>query len=193
MSRSKNCCSAFAPAALTRRGWLAQSAGGFGALALAGLMSGRGQALAASHSQKPHFEPRAKNVIFLYMDGGPSQVDTFDPKPLLTKENGNPFKMKIQPTQFDNVGNTLGSPWKFQNCGQSGLPISDLFPKLRSCADDLCVIRSMTSEFSEHTNANYFLHTGHGCRGVPVWGPGSRMGSGLRTRTCRVSWSSTRG
>ena len=178
MSRHRNCCSSFAPAPVTRRGFLAQSASGFGAVALAGLMSGRDQALASSSGQKPHFPPRAKNVIFLYMDGGPSQVDTFDPKPLLTKENGQPFKMKIQPTQFDNVGSTLGSPWKFENCGQSGLPISDLFPKLRSCADDMCVIRSMTSEFSEHTNANYFLHTGHGLQGRPSMGAWVTYGLG---------------
>ena len=152
-------------------------------------MTGSGQVLADSAVKLPQMKPRAKNVIFLYMDGGPSQVDTFDPKPLLTKENGNPFKMKIQPTQFDNVGSTLGSPWKFENCGESGLPISDLFPQLRSCADELCVIRSMTSEFSEHTNANYFLHTGHGCRDGRAWGRGSPTDWGVRTRTCRGSSS----
>lgn len=169
-------CRAFQLAPMSRRGWLAQAANGFGAVALAGLMTGRGQALAAT--QKPHFTPRAKSVIFLYMDGGPSQVDTFDPKPLLTQENGNPFKMKIQPTQFDNIGASLGSPWKFENSGQSGLPISDLFPRLRSRADDLCVIRSMTSDFSEHTNANYFLHTGHGLQGRPSMGAWATYGLG---------------
>jgi len=157
---------------------LRQSASGFGSVALAGLMTGSGQVLADSSVKLPQMTPRAKNVIFLYMDGGPSQVDTFDPKPLLTKENGNPFKMKIQPTQFDNVGSTLGSPWKFENSGESGLPISDLFPQLRSCADELCVIRSMTSEFSEHTNANYFLHTGHGLQGRPSMGAWVTYGLG---------------
>ncbi len=172
-------CSSFLPAPSSRRDWLAQTANGFGSIALAGLLTGTGQALADSPSIAPHRKPRAKNVIFLYMDGGPSQVDTFDPKPLLTRENGNPFKMKVQPTQFDNIGNSLGSLWKFENSGQSGLPISDLFPKLRSsCADELCVIRSMTSEFSEHTNANYFLHTGHGLQGRPSMGAWVTYGLG---------------
>lgn len=182
MSRPRSCCSSFAPVPQNRRGWLAQTAGGFGAVALAGMMSGAEQVLAAASVRAPQFRPRAKNVIFLYMDGGPSQVDTFDPKPLLTKENGQPFKMKVQPTQFDNVGSALGSPWKFENCGQSGLPISDLFPKLRSCADDLCVVRSMTSEFSEHTNANYFLHTGHGLQGRPSMGAWVTYGLGTENQ-----------
>lgn len=174
----RTCCSSFQPTPVNRREWLRQSASGFGSVALAGLMTGSGQVLADSSVKLPQMTPRAKNVIFLYMDGGPSQVDTFDPKPLLTKENGNPFKMKIQPTQFDNVGSTLGSPWKFENSGESGLPISDLFPQLRSCADELCVIRSMTSEFSEHTNANYFLHTGHGLQGRPSMGAWVTYGLG---------------
>ncbi len=176
-SRSSS-CSSFRPAPVNRRDWLRQSASGFGTVALASLLVNPGQALAASSVKLPQMRPRAKNVIFLYMDGGPSQVDTFDPKPLLTKENGNPFKMKVQPTQFDNVGASLGSPWKFENCGESGLPISDLFPMLRTCADELCVIRSMTSEFSEHTNANYFLHTGHGLQGRPSMGAWVTYGLG---------------
>ena len=176
-SRSSS-CSSFRPAPVNRRDWLRQSANGFGSIALAGLLTNPGQALAASSVKSPQLRPRAKNIIFLYMDGGPSQVDTFDPKPLLTKENGNPFKMKVQPTQFDNVGASLGSPWKFENSGQSGLQISDLFPQLRSNADELCVIRSMTSEFSEHTNANYFLHTGHGLQGRPSMGAWVTYGLG---------------
>jgi len=104
------------------------------------------------------------------MDGGPSQVDTFDPKPLLTAENGQPFKMKIELTQFNNNGNTLASPWKFAQHGQSGIPVSELFPHVARHADDLAVVRSMTSNFSEHTNANYFLHTGVGIQGRPSMG-----------------------
>jgi hypothetical protein len=104
------------------------------------------------------------------MDGGVSAMDSFDPKPLLTKEHGQPFKMKMEPTQFNNNGSTLGSPWKFSNHGQSGLPISSLFPHIATCADDLAVVRSMTSNFSEHTGANYFLHTGSGMQGRPSMG-----------------------
>src|SRR6266404_2201709 len=76
---------------------------------------------------------------------GVSAMDSFDPKPLLTKEHGQKFKMKMEPTQFNNNGSTLGSPWEFKNYGQSGLPVSDLFPHIASCADDLALIRSMTS------------------------------------------------
>jgi hypothetical protein len=104
------------------------------------------------------------------MDGGVSQVDSFDPKPLLTKESGQPFKMKMEPTQFNNNGSTLGSPWQFKKYGQCGMPVSDLFPHVGQCADDLALIRSMTSEFSEHTGANYFLHTGLGMSGRPTMG-----------------------
>ncbi|MEK6249320.1 MAG: DUF1501 domain-containing protein, partial [Planctomycetales bacterium] len=90
---------------------------GFGSLALADLMIRDATAVpAARHPlapKQPHFPPRATNVIFLYMDGGVSQVDTFDPKPLLTKENGNSPKFKIDATVFNNHGNLLKSPWKF--------------------------------------------------------------------------------
>src|SRR4051812_23370021 len=162
-------CRRFTPPPLSRREMLLRCASGFGAVALSALLNAR--AFGPPSSATPtHFPARARNVIFLYMDGGPSQVDTFDPKPLLTKEHGQPFKMKMEPTQFNNNGNTLGSPWKFKNCGQSGMPISDLFPFVRECADDLCVIRSMVSTFSEHTNANYFLHTGLGLAGRPSMG-----------------------
>ncbi|MEZ6067161.1 MAG: DUF1501 domain-containing protein [Planctomycetaceae bacterium] len=159
---------------------------GFGAAALTALMStdrAFADALPAAiadplQPRPPMFPARAKHVIFLYMDGGPSQVDTFDPKPLLQSENGQPFKMAVQPTQFDNIGNTLGSPWKFRPGGESGLPVSDLFPHVRKCADELCVIRSLTSEFPEHTNANYFLHTGHGLLGRPSMGAWVTYGLG---------------
>lgn len=131
---------------------------------------------------EPHHRPRAKNVVFLYMDGGVSQVDTFDPKPRLEKEHGQPIKMKVQPTQFDNVGAVQKSPWKFRRYGASGIPVSDLFPHVARRVDDLCVVRSMTSEFSEHTNANYFLHTGHGLQGRPSMGAWVTYGLGSECR-----------
>ena len=76
----------------------------------------------------PHFAAKATSVIFLFMDGGPSQVDTFDPKPRLAREHGQPIKVKTHPTQFNNVGNVLACPWKFRRYGESGIPVSDLFP-----------------------------------------------------------------
>jgi hypothetical protein len=159
---------------------LLRCANGFGGLALAALLADRSYG-AVSNSLAPrssHFAPKAANVIFLYMDGGPAQMDTFDPKPLLTKEHGQPFKMKMEPTQFNNNGNTFGSPWKFKNYGQSGLPISDLFPFLAESADELCVVRSMSADFSEHTSANYFLHTGLGLAGRPSFGSWVNYGLG---------------
>lgn len=169
----------------SRRQFLLRSALGFGAVSFSALQWEQGTTRAADPGGGSHFlqhPRRAKHVIFLYMDGGPSQVDTFDPKPLLSKENGNPFKMKIQPTQFANIGNSLGSPWKFQQYGESGLPISELFPHVAQRADDLCVIRSLTSEFSEHTNANYFLHTGHGLQGRPSMGAWVTYGLGTESQ-----------
>jgi hypothetical protein len=177
-------CGRFIATPLTRRQMLARCAGGFGAVALAGLMGERsygGDVVITGGPmtpRAPHFTPRCRNVIFLYMDGGPAQMDTFDPKPLLTREHGQPFKMKMEPTQFNNNGATLGSPWKFKPGGKSGLPVSDLFPYVRDCADDLAVIRSMTSNFSEHTGANYFLHTGSGQQGRPTMGAWTCYGLG---------------
>lgn len=162
---------------ISRRELLQRSACGFGAVALSAMLADlSGSAAEAPKNsgpyepKPPHFEAPCQHVIFLYMDGGPSQVDTFDPKPLLQKEHGQPFKMKIEQTQFNNNGNTLACPWKFQQHGQSGIPISELFPRIAEHADSLAVIRSMTSSFSEHTNANYFLHTGMGIQGRPSMG-----------------------
>jgi hypothetical protein len=153
---------------------------GFGWLAFAGLF-GRTTTLAdAPHSSllTPHFAPRAKRVIFLFMDGGPSQVDTFDPKPRLAREHGKPFPMRIDATQFDAIGKTLASPWEFSPRGQSGIPVSELFPHLGGCADDLCVIRSMTSASPEHAQACYFLHTGSTMQGRPSMGAWANYGLG---------------
>ena len=177
---------------LDRRSFLRQAGCGFGALALAALWS-QGElgsaTLAADIAandplapRPPHFGAKAKSVIFLYMDGGPSQVDTFDPKPRLNAEHGKPFAMKIEPTQFNNNGATFGSPWKFQQYGESGIPVSELFPHVARHVDKLAVIRSMTSEFPEHTSANYFLHTGTGIQGRPSMG--AWFGYGLGTE-CR--------
>ncbi len=163
---------------ITRRRLLSCAANGFGAAALTSLMSDPSYGWTGAVDSITHHPPLAKNVIFLYMDGGPSAVDTFDPKPLLDKENGQPFKMAIRPTQFDNVGTTLASPWKFHQYGESGLPVSELFPEVATCADDLCIIHSMTSNFSEHTSANYFLHTGHGLQGRPSMGSWITYGLG---------------
>ncbi|MEY4673321.1 MAG: hypothetical protein RL148_1105 [Planctomycetota bacterium] len=161
----------------TRREMLARCASGFGGLAFGVLLGERLGALAPTR-----VPARAKQVIFLYMDGGPSQVDTFDPKPRLAAEHGKPFGLKAEPTQFNNNGTTLQSPWTFARHGESGIEISSLFPHLARSADRLCVVRSMTSEFSEHTAANYFLHTGLGLAGRPTMGAWFGYGLGTENR-----------
>ena len=152
---------------------------GFGTLALSGVME---QELLGSptplYPKVPHFAPRAKHVIFLYMDGGVSQVDSFDPKPQLAKEHGQPPKFAVDATVFNNNGNLLKSPWEFNRYGESGLPISDLFPHIGSCADDLCVVRSMTAFSPNHPNANYALHSGHVLSGRPSMGAWVSYGLG---------------
>ncbi|MFN0051763.1 MAG: DUF1501 domain-containing protein [Planctomycetales bacterium] len=183
-------CHRFHPRHLSRRDMLERCANGFGALALAALLGDRtlgdqAQPPAAVDPLWPrvaHRPATARNVIFLFMDGGPSQVDTFDPKPRLEREHGQKIKMKVPPTQFDDVGNVLQSPWKFRQYGQSGIPVSDLFPHVAQHVDELAIIRSMTSEFSEHTNANYFIHSGSGIQGRPSVGAWVTYGLGSECR-----------
>jgi hypothetical protein len=171
-------CSGYRERPRSRREMLAQTAGGFGALAFNMLMRERSWGGAGTHGL--HFPAKAKSVIFLYMDGGPSQIDTFDPKPLLDKYDGqDPSQFfKVEPTQFNNNGTVLASPWKFQQYGQSGIPVSELFPHVSKCVDELAVVRSVVSEFPEHTFANYFLHTGSGVQGRPSMGAWMNYGLG---------------
>jgi hypothetical protein len=156
---------------------LQRCANGFGAVALAALWADRAE---GSSAARTHHPAKARNVIFLYMDGGPSQVDTFDYKPLLEKYHGrDPHTVfRVEPTQFNNVGKVMASPWKFRRRGQSGLWVSDLLPYTAECADDLCVVRSVVSKFPEHTSANYFLHTGSGFQGRPSMGAWFSYGLG---------------
>ncbi len=171
-------CRRFTAAATSRREMLQSCASGFGAIALTALSQSQRRVSAASDTHplapKPsHFEAKASNVIFLYMDGGPSQVDTFDYKPMLEKFDGrDPREVigKLAPTQFDNIGKVLKNQWDFKRHGESGQWVSSLFPYLTEVVDDLAFIKSMTSKFSEHTSANYFLHTGSGFQGRPSMG-----------------------
>lgn len=168
----------FTPRQMTRRQILQRTAHGFGAVALAALWAEDG------HGVTLHHPAKAKNVIFLYMDGGPSQVDTFDYKPLLEKYHGkDPHSVfKVEPTQFDNIGKVMASPWKFAQHGQSGRWVSELFPHVAGCVDDLAVVRSMISNFPEHTSANYFLHTGSGIQGRPSMGAWFSYGLGSENK-----------
>src|SRR5437763_8031244 len=136
-------CGRFQPPPLTRREMLLRCANGFGAVALAALLAEDG----AGGEQRPvrHHRAAATSVIFLYMDGGPSQVDTFDYKPVLEKYHGqDPHAVfKVEPTQFNNVGKVMASPWKFKQYGHCGAWVSELFPHVAGCVDDLAFIKSM--------------------------------------------------
>ncbi len=189
MSNESHHCGRFRPGPTNRRDMLRQVAGGFGLAAFAAL-GHEERAVASSPNRvgrdgmlpSPHHAAKARSVIFLYMDGGPGQMDTFDPKPRLTDMHGRPFPMEKSPTQFDSNGNCLGTPWDFRPGGESGTPVSDLFPHVREMADEILVVRSMTSPFNEHTNANYFLHTGLGLAGRPSMGAWATYGLGSENR-----------
>ena len=175
---------------ISRREMLRTTSNGFGFLAFGALFGSMNTSCNNRHivaspnsdifRSSTHFIPKAKSVIFLYMDGGVSQVDSFDPKPRLARENGlSPYsKFKVDATQFGDVGKILKSPWEFKQYGESGIWVSDLFPHIATCVDDIAVVRSMVSNFPEHTNANYFLHTGSGLQGRPSMGSWVTYGLG---------------
>jgi hypothetical protein len=144
----------------SRRGFLQGASAGFGWLAFSSLCGER--ACAGDPARRPHFAPKAKNVIFCFMDGGPSHVDTFDPKPLLKTHEGQAIgDSAVSKLSQSSAGRVwLGSPWEFQQRGQSGLWVSDLFPHLARVADRLSVVRSMIGQLPLHGQQNLLLHTG---------------------------------
>lgn len=146
-----------------RRAFLRTSASGFGSLALLGML-GRG-----AHASNP--KP-IRSVIFCFMDGGPSHVDTFDPKPALAKHQGKPIGQAAvsKRSQSGATRVWMGSPWTFRQHGQSGLWVSDLLPHMAKCADDLCVVRSMVGELPLHGQQNLLLHTGRVTGQAPSFG-----------------------
>src|SRR6187402_1126405 len=137
---------------------------------------------AQAQPRTPHFAPRAKSVIFLFMDGGVSHVDSFDPKPRLQKENGQTLPI-ARPKIVRAVSTSLlASPFEFRQYGQSGAFVSNLFPEIAQHADDLCIVRSMVADHSEHTAANYFMHSGSGLQGRPSLGAWVTYGLGSSSR-----------
>jgi hypothetical protein len=145
----------------TRRDLLKTAGAGFGYLALASLL-GEEQARAAGplSPKSPHFPARAKRIVFLFMKGGPSQVDTFDYKPKLQEMDGKPLPFAKPRVQFAPTGNLLKSPWKFQKHGQSGIEVSELFPHVAKLVDDLCIINSLHGSNAAHGGALLKIHTG---------------------------------
>ncbi len=144
---------------LSRRDLLQVSSAGFGSLALAGLL-GAEQPKGPLDIRAPHFPAKAKRVIFLFMHGGPSQVDTFDYKPLLKRDHGKPLPFARPKVVSSETFNLLQSPWSFKQYGQSGAWVSSLFPEVAKCVDDLCIIKSMHGSNSRHGGALLELHTG---------------------------------
>jgi hypothetical protein len=151
----------------TRRCMLRNSAVGFGWLALRGLLDQ--EAIAAElpstmrgplAAQVSHFAARARRIVFLFMKGGPSHLDTFDPKPLLTRDDGKPPPFELPRITFAKSGNLLKSPWKFHRYGESGLPVSELFPNVARHIDDLCILRSVHGTNPAHGGAVLKIHTG---------------------------------
>lgn len=163
---------------------LQQAGNGFGFLALSALMADKayaGLAPSAVPSLKPHFLPKAKRVVFCFMDGGISHVDAFDPKPKLTELDGKEVGKVDNPTAGGNR-KWLKSPWNFMQCGRSGIPISELFPHLATVADELAVVRSMKAEFPLHSRGNLLLHTGRNTGGLPSVGSWVTYGLGTENR-----------
>lgn len=167
---------------LSRRDWLARSACGFGGLALAGLLAD--EAAAGPLAPKaPHFAPTARRALFLFMHGGVSHVDSFDPKPKLKELNGQPPPITKPKFEFAPTGNLLASPWKFQPYGQSGIEVSELFPHLGQCVDDLCVIRSMNGgDQVSHGPALLNINTGSGVFARPSLGAWTLYGLGTENQ-----------
>jgi hypothetical protein len=150
------------PSSMTRRQALARASVGFGSLALASMLGNESRAAVENPLviKDGHFPAKAKRIIFIFCCGGPSQVDTFDPKPLLTRDDGKELPFAKPRVQFAPTGNLLKSPWNFQQYGQSGAWVSDLFPNIAKCVDDICFINSMHGTNPAHGGALMKLHTG---------------------------------
>lgn len=167
----------------SRRRMLERASMGFGAAALASLLTkdvvAADRELPADAAlSKTHKPAKAKHVIFCFMSGGVSAIDSFDPKPLLTRDHGKPMPVKVERTMFNNNGNIMGSPFRFTPAGECGMPISNMFPEIAKVADELALIRSMTAPFNEHAQANFFMHTGFPIMGYPSAGAWAAYGLG---------------
>ncbi len=178
--RSARACGGCPP---SRRDLLKASALGFGSLALAGLFAER--AAAQDAASRPAYllaKARAKRVIFLFMHGGPSQVDTFDYKPLLERDHGKPLPFAKPRVQFAQTGNLLKSPWKFAQHGSSGAWVSELFPEVAKRVDDLCFVKSLHGTNEAHGGALLALHTGSDTFVRPSMGAWIQYGLGTENK-----------
>jgi hypothetical protein len=174
---------------LTRREALCRAGMGFGSLALAGLMSESGllvpaaagaEAVTPLASRKPPFPARAKRVIHLFMNGGPSHVDTFDPKPLLKTQAGKPLPTNLRTER--RTGAAFASPFQFRKYGQSGIEVSELFAKTAECIDDICVIRSMHADVPNHEPSLMLMNCGDARQARPSVGSWILYGLGTENQ-----------
>ena len=173
----------------SRREFFRNCAGGIGTAALAHLLSVEGRAsepISPLAPKPPHFKARAKNVIFMFMEGAPSQMDLFDPKPELQRWNGKPLPesrtKNLKLAFIKPTAKVLGSTFQFQKQGQCGMELSELVPHLGTCADDICLVRSMHSEAFNHHPGQLFLFTGHMVGGRPTMGAWVTYGLGSESQ-----------
>jgi len=176
------------PGELRRRTFIGSGLKGIGSLSLASLLSSRNAEGSPTRGllDAPHYRPRIKRVIHLYMAGGPSHLETLDPKPLLREMNGKPMPESItkgqQIAQLQGKAlNIMGSPFGFKRFGHAGLELCELFPHLGGIADEMCVVRSMQTEQINHDPAHMFMNTGHGLPGRPSMGAWLLYGLGQDT------------
>src|SRR5690349_16476783 len=165
---------------LSRREMLQDVAVGFGAMALNSIIQTERAYGAESSMMKervfdlkpkqPHFAPRAKNVIFIYIGGGPSTIDMFDPKPALVKYDGKPAPFEIKGRALNGSQQIMASPWPFTKCGQSGREVSNLLPYFQKVVDKVTFVRSMSTDRIDHSTAQFTFVTGRGATGFPSIG-----------------------
>ncbi len=176
------------PQTLNRRQMLARFANGFGMIGLGSLLADEARANSAA-SDEPlavktsHYPAKAKRLIFLFMSGGPSHVDTFDPKPRLDRDNGKPLPFEQPKLVRTKTTNVLKSPFKFKKYGQSGIEVSELFPNVARCIDDLCVIRSMVADNINHNGACLQMNTGEQAFSRPSLGSWLLYGLGSENQS----------
>src|SRR6516225_1299822 len=169
----------------SRREMLGRFANGFGMLGLASLLaeSGRAEVGGPLAVKTPHLPAKVKRVIFLFMSGGPSHVDLFDPKPRLQRDNGKPLPFEQPKLVRTRTGNLLQSPFKFKKHGQSGIEVSELFPHVAGCIDDLCVLRGMVADNINHNGACLQMNTGEQAFSRPSLGSWLLYGLGSENQS----------
>ena len=185
----------------SRREFLARAGNGFGIVAPGDLLGSQTSLAAPPDLDRaanpyavrvPHHAAACRRCLFLYMPGGPSHIDLFDPKPRVAAMNGQPLPFAKPRLERAKTGNLLASPWKFKKHGECGTEISELLPHLAAHADDLCVIRSMVADNINHTGAALQMNTGEQAFSGQASARGSYTASGPKTKICQLLWWSAR-